>query len=153
AVSAFSNVIMTIAKALYMVLLAYLCIGFLTVFAPLFAPLLFFDSKMLTEMFKRWASLIVSVIFQPIFAIGFLAVAVIVEDQIIEGNLPGCTPPTMPSSGGTEPAQGWGQNGTGVCSFTQLFCASQSGSAAVQCFNDLIVHNATIFNMSIYGTP
>ena len=73
---AFFTALLLVFRGLFLVLLAYLCLGFLTIFGPLIAPLVFFDSKFLTEKFKRWLGLILSTMFQPVFVIGFLAMAI-----------------------------------------------------------------------------
>jgi hypothetical protein len=154
-----------VSKALFLVLLAYLTIGFLTIFAPLIAPLIFFESSYLTEKFKQWLGFMIASAVQPVFVLGFLALAITVDDQIIEGNLPGgpggCVPPTYP--GGTStmtsaPPQGYGQNGSGVCSYTQLFYNGNSGNGTaaatlISFFNDFMEQNQTLFSLNTGGSP
>jgi hypothetical protein len=151
----FVSALFAVFRSLYLVLMAYVCVGFMTLFAPLIAPMLFFDSQYLTEKFLRWVGVIISCIFQPVLVIAFLAMLIVVDDQIIEGNFPspGCTLPTYPSyaSGSTNsgaPVGGWGQDGSGVCSFTQLFNQGQSGQSLQVIFHNMLDNNRTIFNQS-----
>jgi len=157
AITAFFAALYMIARAIYLVLLAYICVGFMAIFTPLVAPLIFFNSDHLTKMFKRWAMLIVATMFQPMFVIGFLVMAVTVDDQFIEGQVPGCNAPTYPKpgGGGTEPAQGWGQNGSGVCSFLDLFNPKPrlSGQAYQTWINNFMENNSTVASWTTGGDP
>lgn len=157
-VSAFLTIIFMVFRALFLVLLSYISIGFLALFTPLVAPLMFFESKYIQEKVKKWLSLMVSVMFQPVFVIGFLAMAVTVDDALIEGTLPagatGCHMPTYPNASSTRaaaPPKGYGQDGTGVCSFTQLFYGAMSAPNIIDFFRDMMEQNKTIANISAGG--
>ncbi len=115
AITLFVLVLMTLLRAIYVILLSYFSLAILMLVAPLIIPLLVFDNKFVHELFWKWLGLISSIIFQPLFLIGFMSFAVMVESQFIDGQFSQCVP--MPNaSPGSKPALPAGD----VCSINQL---------------------------------
>ena len=157
---AFLGILLLVFRAMFLVLLSYLCVGFLTVLAPLIGPLLFFESKFLTTRFKNWIGIVTSTIFQPVFVLGFMSMAVTIEDQMIDGTMKSanvsssskCKPPTYQDASHTvEPAKGWGQDGEGICSFADIFFNGNTGTNAQNFMSDMMEQNAVITNWVTNG--
>ena len=127
-ICSFVALLLTLARALYLVLLAYFTLAFMFILTPLIVPILIFESKYTTDIFWKWVGLITSTIFQPLFLIAFMSFAVMVEDSFIEGNIadtngqPLCILSQTTNNETT-------QDGSGLCSFKQLWLKKVDVSA------------------------
>ncbi len=73
--AAISFLLMTV-RAILLVLLSYLSIGFLTIISPMIIPCIL--TKQTMSYFLKWSGLMINAIIQPIFIIAFMSFSVIV---------------------------------------------------------------------------
>lgn len=107
AITIFVMILLTLARALYTVLLSFFVLALLTVIGPVILPAFVFDNSFTKEVFWKWLGMICSTIFTPMFMVGFLSFFILVEYEFIDGtNLP-CTSFNGPGPGA-------------VCSFYQI---------------------------------
>ncbi len=70
-------------RAVYIVLLCYIYVGFLIVLSPLFIPLLMF--KVTEDAFNKWLWNLIGGIFQPLVMVAYLALAMPLLDTMVFG--------------------------------------------------------------------
>lgn len=89
-VTACLSIILTLSRAIFLVLISYLTIGFAAVLAPVIAPMLMYNThdpqSYTKQFFDRWLSVIISTIFQPMFYIGFIGLAFVAINIFVIGN-------------------------------------------------------------------
>jgi hypothetical protein len=150
AITTFIYLILTAARAIYLVFLSYITLSFLLSLTPLIAPLLLFRGDTPQGIFQKWTQKILSSIFQPIIVIAFISLTVMSVDMFVEGGtrtdfLPlvaGCeTPPAVALGSPIAYKPGC------IYSFRQLF------SEALIRSNQIFEPNATLFSQAVIGDP
>jgi len=149
------QMLFTLARAIYGVLLAYITLSFLMLLTPLIAPLLMFEShknqSYTRDLFEKWVGLILSTVFQPMFIIGFLSLTVMILNAFIVGPLPG---PGANPPGNCVLPNAQGQGGSGVCSIEQLLNLQATPSTQnVQAMQNNLEPNVPLFSWQINGDP